>query len=376
MDKLMNQEIVQVSDRKKWIDNLRWITILIVVVFHVFYYYNNIGQTAMFSRLPANPSMEGAKASITFAGIFQYAVYQWFMLLLFVVSGICAKYTLKQKTLGQFLKARVRKILVPSTLGVFVIQWIGGWIISSRFLVGEEAEKIPVVVKYIISVASGTGALWFCHVLFVACLVLALIKLIDRKCRIETLGERANIFFASAFVVVMIGAAQILNIKMIPTYRFGYDTMAFLAGYYIFSSEKVLSQLKKFGWICLVIGAGFWVWHFIKFYGQLYSDAAVQNNWISIVHAWFSVMGILGVSQTVLEFENKFSNYMCKTNWGIYVNHILVMIVLNVLLEPVAASIPVAVIYLIELVVTISVSVGLWELLKRVPVIKFILYGL
>ena len=163
---------------------------------------------------------------------------------------------------------------------------------------------------------------------------------------------------------------------MIPTYRFGYDTMAFLAGYYIFSSEKVLSQLKKFGWICLVIGAGFWVWHFIKFYGQLYSDASVQNNWISIVHAWFSVMGILGVSQTVLEFENKFSNYMCKTNWGIYVNHILVMIVLNVLLEPVAASIPVAVIYLIELVVTISVSVGLWELLKRVPVIKFILYGL
>ena len=52
------------------------------------------------------------------------------------------------------------------------------------------------------------------------------------------------------------------------------------------------------------------------------------------------------------------------------------MIVLNVLLEPVAANIPVAVIYLIELVVTISVSVGLWELLKRVPVIKFILYGL
>lgn len=122
-----------------------------------------------------------------------------------------------------------------------------------------------MVVKYIISVASGTGALWFCHVLFVACLVLALIKLIDRKCRIEALGERANIFFAAAFVVVMIGVAQILNIKMVPTYRFGYDTMAFLAGYYIFSSEKVLSQLKKFGWICLVIGAGFWVWHFIKF---------------------------------------------------------------------------------------------------------------
>ena len=35
-------------------------------------------------------AIEGEKAKITFAGIFQYSVYQWFMLLLFVVSGICS----------------------------------------------------------------------------------------------------------------------------------------------------------------------------------------------------------------------------------------------------------------------------------------------
>ena len=375
MEQLNAQSSNQLSDRKKWIDNLRWITILTVVFFHVFYYYNNIGQDAMFSRLPANPAEEGGKAAITFAGIIQYFVYQWFMLLLFVVSGMCAKYTLQKKTLRQFMKARVRKILVPSTLGVFTIQWIGGWIITSKFLVGPEAENIPGFIKYFISVASGTGALWFCHVLFVACLVLALIKLIDKKCRLEALGEKSNIFVAAALVIIMIGAAQILNIKMVPTYRFGYDTMAFLFGYYVFSSEKLLNQLKKYGWICLLIGLGFWVWHFVKFYGQLYSDAIVQNSWISIVHAWFTMMGILGVAQK-LEFENKFSIYMCKTNWGIYVNHILIMIILNTLLEPIAQNLPVAVIYLIELIVTLPVSIGLWELLKRIPVIKYVLYGL
>ncbi len=365
----------QLSDRKKWIDNLRWITILTVVVFHVFYYYNNIGQDAMFSRLPANPAAEGGKTAVTFAGIFQYFVYQWFMLLLFVISGMCARYTLQTKTLHQFMKSRVRKILVPSTLGIFTIQWIGGWIITRKFLAGEEAAQIPGFVKYLISVASGTGALWFCHVLFVACLVLALIKHIDKKCRLEALGEKAGIFAAAGLVVIMIGAAQILNIKMIPTYRFGYDTMAFLFGYYVFSSEKLLEQLKKYGWICLIIGAGFWVWHFVTFYGQMYSDAAVQNSWISIVHAWFTVLGILGVAQK-LEFENTFSKYMCKTNWGIYINHILIMIVLNTLLEPIAANLPVAGIYAIELVVTLTVSIGLWEVLKRIPVIKYVLYGL
>ena len=86
-------------------------------------------------------------------------------------------------------------------------------------------------------------------------------------------------------------------------------------------------------------------------------------------------MGILGVAQN-LEFENKFSAFMNKTNWGIYVNHILIMIILNTLLEPIALGLPIAVIYLIELVVTLSVSIGLWELLKRIPVIKYVLYGL
>lgn len=367
---------METVERKRWIDNLRWITILIVVIFHVFYYYNNIGIGAMFPGLPENPAVEGAAPAITFAGIVQYSVYQWFMLLLFVVSGICAKYTLQKKSLKAFMKARVQKLIVPSTLGILTIQWIGGLIISNNFMSGPDAAPVPGFVKYIISVASGIGALWFCHVLFFACCVLALLKLIDKKGRLEALGEKSNIFVAAAFVIVMIGASRVLNIKMIPTYRFGYDTMAFLLGYYVFSSEKLLAQLKKFGWICLLIGIGFGVVYFKKFYGICYSDLEVQNNWISIVHAWFTMMGILGIAQTVFEFENKFSKYMCSCNWGIYVNHILIMLILNTLLKPAVPNLPIAVVYLIELFVTLPVSIAMWEICKRIPVLRYVLYGI
>lgn len=363
-------------ERKNWIDNLRWITILIVVVFHVFYYYNNIGASAMFERLPKNPLIEGGKASITFAGLFQYGVYQWFMLLLFVVSGICAKYTLQKKSIRQFMKDRIQKLLVPSTLGVITIQWIGGYLITSKMLTGQEAESIPCFVKFIISVASGIGALWFCHVLIVACLVLCLIKIIDKKCRLEALGEKANIFVACALVIVMIGASKILNIKMIPTYRFGYDTMAFLLGYYIFSFEKVLNQLKKFGWICLIIGMGFGIWYFKRFYGTSYSDLTVQNDWVSIIHAWFTMMGILWFAQNFYNFENKISSYMNKAGWGVYVNHILIMLIFNTLISPVVMNLSVWLLYILELVVTLSLSIGAWEILKRIPIIRYFLYGI
>ena len=30
-------------ERKHWIDNLRWVTVLLVLFYHVFYFYNNKG---------------------------------------------------------------------------------------------------------------------------------------------------------------------------------------------------------------------------------------------------------------------------------------------------------------------------------------------
>ena len=105
--------------RKHYLDNIRFLTIFFVVIFHVYFYYNNIGTEAMFAGLKP---YEGA---VTFAGIYQYFVYPWFMLLLFVVAGISARYALEKRTERQFLKERVDKILAPSTLGVLAWQYAG-----------------------------------------------------------------------------------------------------------------------------------------------------------------------------------------------------------------------------------------------------------
>lgn len=51
--------------RKNYLDNIRWITILIVVEFHVFYYYNNIGVTPMFAGLSDNPDVPGTPVAVT-----------------------------------------------------------------------------------------------------------------------------------------------------------------------------------------------------------------------------------------------------------------------------------------------------------------------
>lgn len=373
------------SDRKAWIDNLRWITILIVVVFHIFFFYDNIDSVPIFQKLGPNtsPVIPGTEpveyasqvlpfSQWTFAGVFQYAVYQWFMLLLFVVSGICAKYTLQTKTVREFLRNRVTKLLVPSTLGVICVHWIAGWLESSMFM----PTDVPVVVKIIVSILSGTGGLWFCHVLIVACLMLALVKKIDKNSKLEALGEKSNLLVAVLLYFVMLGEAQVANVPMVTTYRMAYYPMGFMLGYYVFSSEKLLAQLKKFGWIFLLAGIAAGVCYIFKFYGIYYAKYEVLNNWLSVLYAWLMTLGILGFAQNLLNFENKFSKYMSGCGWGIYINHITLMIVINYLLAPYTSNLSIVTIYIIELVASLSLSIGLWELLKRVPFLRYVLYGI
>lgn len=361
-------ETLITSNRRHWIDNLRWITILIVVIFHIFFFYNDIGVSPMFVK----PGSQTESVKYTFAGIFQYSVYQWFMALLFVVSGICAKYTLQKKTLRQFLKDRTRKLLVPGTLGVLCVHWIAGWLESSMFM----PEDVPLPVKLVVSFLSGTGGLWFCHVLIIACVVLALIKVLDKNNRLEALGEKSNMLILIFLYPVMLGAAQILNVPMVTTYRMCYYPVSFLAGYYIFSSEKLLAQLKKFGWIFLIPAAVACYFYIKKFYGVNYSSYEVLNDWLSILFTWLMIAGIISLAQNVLDFENKFSAYMNSVGWGIYINHITLMIIINYFLRPYTSQLSMLSIYTIEFSSAMILSIALWELLKRVPVLRYVLYGI
>ena len=363
------------ENRKAWLDNIRWMTIVIVVIYHVFYYYHNIGIDPTFQGLAPNPAVEGAKASVTPVAVFQYFVYPWFMMLLFVVSGIVAQIVLQKKRMKEFLAERVNKLLVPSTLGILTIQWLGGYLISFNYFTAEQKAGIPLFVRYLIYCATGIGALWFCQVLFVCCLLLALIKKIDKKDRLSVLGSKTSLPVLLLLTIIVVGAAQLLNTP-ITTYRMCLYPLAFLLGYYVFSDENVQLTVKKYAPLLLVIGIVADIAYIIKDYGSYYANNDVQNDPIAVVAAWFMVLGILGMAQRVLNFSNSFTNYMNKAGWGIYVIHINVMLLTNTLLKPIAGTVPMFTIYLIELVAAFGASILLWEILRRIPVVRWLLFGI
>lgn len=102
--------------RKHYVDNIRWITVVIVVLYHVFYMYNAEGVVGVVGKI--------SNLDVQYYDMFQYIVYPWFMFLLFMVSGMSSKFYLDKHTDKEFLASRTTKLLVPSTIGLFAFQFL------------------------------------------------------------------------------------------------------------------------------------------------------------------------------------------------------------------------------------------------------------
>ena len=137
--------------RIKYLDNIRWMTVVLVVIYHVIYMFNGIETFGVI----------GPFSGVQYQDTYQYLVYPWFMLLLFVVSGMSARYALERQTHGAFLKSRTRKLLVPSTLGLLAFWWILGY--YNMLLSGalDSLANVPKPVLFVIMTASGIGPLWY-----------------------------------------------------------------------------------------------------------------------------------------------------------------------------------------------------------------------
>ena len=359
--------------RKTYLDNLRWMTILLVVIFHAGYFYNNIGISAIFSGLPA------FSGTITGMGLYQYLVYPWFMLLLFIISGMSARYALQKRTDRQFWQNRVDKILVPSTLGVLAFGWIGGYI---QYLMHADAMPmgIPVPVKLGIVLLSGISALWFCHVVFLASLLLLVLRRILLRMQIDDTDictwftERWN------WVVVWIGIGILFwvgshfgNLPVIPVYRNGVYIPAFLSGYYIFSNEQLLTRLKQhlvllFG--CSVVTG---IWYIRNCYGMAYSDVHVLARADVSIYAYSTAMLVLGIGFSCLHIRNVWTEFMRAHCFGIYVLHVPIMLAINCLL--IGKELPMRIVYSIECIGGFICSLGLTCVIKRIPGIRYWVLG-
>ena len=351
--------------RKTYIDNIRWITVVIVVIYHVIYMFNGVTVYGVIGPFRENQPQD----------MFQYMVYPWFMLLLFTVSGMSARFELEKKAAGAFLKDRTRKLLVPSTIGLLVFGWALGYynmLISGAF---EQMGAVPKPILYLIMCFSGSGPLWYIQMLWVFSVVLLVIRKIEKD-RLYRFGSKANTAFMISLVVIIFLAAQVMNTPVIVVYRFGIYGAGFLIGYFILSHDEVMDRLSH-NWVLLfVLAVISGVLFTVMYWGKPYPEHEVLDTIICNVFAWFGCLGMLGVTKKWGGFENAFTGWMNKNSWGLYIFHYLPIAMSACFLTKNFNSLPPVIIYIL---VGISGFVGAYilnQIISRIPVIRWCVLGI
>lgn len=351
--------------RKHYLDNIRWITLCFVIIYHIFYIFNSSG-------VVSNIGVTGIKELDSIC-IF---IYPWIMCLLFVVSGVSTNYSLKSKTNKEFIKDRAKRILVPSLIGIFVYGWISGWTTNYYGdIFAGNGSMIPVPIKYIIFSLIGIGPLWYAHVLFIASLLIVLVRKIDKNKKLDILFSKINLPLLFSLVLLVWGSSFILNTPVVTVYRFGIYLLMFLLGYYIFSDDEIIEKLEKIsiqmGIITFIIGITFTIVN----YGANFGSNEFLTNIFTNIYIWFVILSAFGLAKKFLDFENKFTKYMNKNNFSFYVLHYTIQIIIAFVLVEYFKFSHFLFNYIILFIGTIIILPIVTEILKRIPIANKLLLG-
>ena len=377
--------------RKHFLDNIRWVTVLLVLLYHVVYFYNNKGVFGGIGGWVDDPKAQPQDAIM-------YILYPWFMMLLFLVAGISSRYALHRLTKGQWFKKRTRQLLVPATIGLFVFQWMTGYFNTQIAGVAQgipnQIASIPAgPIRYIACAFSGIGPLWFIQELWFFSLLLLIITSIERDRLYNAIGRLIqatrrwpktccwSVLLVGGLLLIWAGAqGSIANPDphsaqgLWNLYRPAAYLVPFLMGYYLFSHDSVQRFLSTKA--CWLLGAATiaGVALTCATWGENNTAPLYLMHWSTNLFAWLAILAMLACFKAWGDRTTPFATYMTRSSYGIYIVHYLIIAALGYMLKLYTPLPPVAD-YLILLVAVFTLSPAIYELLRRIPFIRWAVLG-
>lgn len=358
--------------RKHWIDNLRWVTVLLVLLYHVVYFYNNKGVIGGIGGFGDGPQYQDA---------IMYILYPWFMPLLFILAGISARYALDKHPAKEWFKERTRKLLVPSTIGLFVFGFILGWF-NSKLAPTDVLAGVPGPIKYLIWAISGTGPLWFIQDLWVLSLLILLGRKIDSEKRFYNLCGKIGIvpvillgvFFWLGHKTLVMDPNPASADGLLNLYKPIFYAIPLLMGYFIFAHDSVQDMLGRLWQPLMLCASAAGILLTVTTFGQDNSVPQYLTTPLNNIYAWLMCLAMMGWFKARFDRTGKFAAYMTRSSYGIYIVHYLVIASAGTLLKT-KTQLPPACIYMTLTAAVFTLSPFLYEVIRRIPFIRWCVLG-
>lgn len=299
--------------RKQFIDNLRWMSILLLFPYHTCMIYNNFGE---------NFYVKGRSISLL-SGFIQIT-YPWFMPLLFVLAGMSTYYALYKRTPKQYITERVHKLLIPLISGILLLIPIQTFY-AEKFHNGYNGGYFHQYILFFTKktdLSGYTGGftpahLWFILYLFIISLIALPIIIKYKKSSKKISVEGLSMLRILPMFLIFLIMTLILNVggKSLGKYF-----ALFMLGYLVLSEDIIQEKLDKNRWY-LFLGLAVLTALNIMFQSVWHCSFGIAYDIFDAFLSWIGVLSILGMGRHYLNFQNDVTGYFTRASFPIYIFH-------------------------------------------------------
>jgi glucan biosynthesis protein C len=330
--------IAGASSRLEFIDNLRWMMIVLVVSMHAAVTYSHLGSW-YFMEDPAP-----ARGVLVLFAAYQMFLQAFFMGLLFLIAGYFVPGAFDRKGFGGFMRGRGVRLGIPALMYMLVIQPITIYWLLRNFADPSRPPLFKAYVPYLTSsrVLGGSGPMWFALALLLFSFLYGVWRSAERKspcnqpdAALPTHAQALGLVLVMALcsflvrVVQPIGAS-ILNMQLC---YFSQYILLFGVGTVAWRRNWLLRLPYRFGirWLtlALTLGVAGWVGIIVTLLAT-HTEGQLTGGWtwasaaLCLWESFFCVGVILGL---VVLFRDKFNYHSTLTRWlsdnsfSVYVFH-------------------------------------------------------
>ena len=348
-------------ERRHYIDDLRWITLLVLIPYHAAQAWNTWDE-------PNYIMFSGSRAVSSIIVFFS----PFFMPVLFVLAGVGTSFAFKKRSKKEYLAERAKKLLIPFAFGTLLLMPVMTYI-ADRYNYSYSGGFFRHYKVFFTKFTDLTGAdggfsvgqFWFLLYLFVISLTgVLLIPLLEK-----VLPKREKP--VPLWLMLLLGAplpllSEVLSVggKSLAEYLY-----LFLIGYFVFSDDRAVQKAEKYCPILLPVGIAasvLDVWLF------LWSDTKhdLLNTAAKFAAEWVMIIALLGLAKKCFGFTGKVAGYFKSRSFLLYIYHFIWVVLAEFLLCKAFSQ--TAVLYSLTVLSAYIVTFICCEISIRIPLLCFL----
>ena len=381
---------VRNKPRLAFVDNLRWVMIVLVVSMHAAVTYSHLG--SWYFMEDPKPSTWGVALFATY----QVFLQAFFMGLLFLVAGYFVPGAFDRKGWRGFLRDRSMRLGVPSLFYMLVIQPVTVYWLLRDFADPGRPSLREAYLPYVSRgrFLGGSGPMWFAVALLGFSVVYCLVRGFGKAPPVQKpvdgpLPGHRHVFGLGLFIglcaflvrIVQPIGTSVLNMQLC---FFSQYVVLFIVGVYAWRRNWLLRVPYNFGlrWFfwTLVVGTVFWLALLFALL-TTHSEARLSGGltWQSAAFSFWESLFCVGISLgLIVLFREKFNyqgpvaRWLSDNSFSVYMFHPPVLIAITLVLRGLDAPKPV------KFLCATLLGVGLTYLasslvFRRVPLLRRVL---